>query len=44
MNTILTILAIGFVLFALYVLRLGIYLAKHYRDGGFLLEKRLGRR
>jgi hypothetical protein len=38
-----TILAIGFALFVLYALWHGIYLVKHYLDGGVLLEKRLGR-
>ena len=38
-----TVLIIAFVLFALYVIWHGAYLVKHHRDGGVLLEKRLGR-
>ena len=36
-----TVLGIGFGLFLLYAIWHGIYLVKHYKGGGFLLEKRL---
>ena len=36
-----TVLGIGFGLFVVYAIWHGIYLARHYKDGGFLLEKRL---
>ena len=40
MNTVLTI---GFALFVAYAIWHILYLLKHYRDGGVLMEKRLGR-
>ena len=40
MNAVLTI---GFALFVVYAIWHGLYLLKHYRDGGVLIEKRLGR-
>lgn len=39
-----TVLAIGFGLFLTYAIWHGFFLVKHYKDGGFLLEKRLPRR
>ncbi len=35
------VLGIGFGLFLLYALWHGIYLVKHYKDGGVLIEERL---
>ena len=39
-----TVLAIGFALFVLYAIWHGTWLIKHYKDGGVLLDERLGRR
>ncbi len=38
-----TVLIIGFALFVAYAIWHGVYLVKHYKDGGALLERRLGR-
>ena len=38
-----TVLIIGFALFIAYAIWHGIYLIKHHRDGGALLDERLGR-
>lgn len=37
------VLTIAFALFVVYAIWHGVYLVKHHRDGGVLLEKRLGR-
>ena len=36
-----TVLVIGFGLFVAYAIWHGVYLVKHHKDGGFLLENRL---